>query len=65
MLVQDQVQNHGLRTPREEHGRKFNPDPKFLGTAEGYFVCHIGPKFQISLMYAFIGCPKSMPSPTI
>ena len=23
-----------------------------LGTAEAYFVCHIGPKFQISLMYA-------------
>ena len=54
---------HGLRTPREEigftalHGRKFNPNPKFLGTAEAYFVCHIGPKFQISLIYAFIGCP--------
>ena len=31
--------------------------PKFLGTAEAYFVCHIGPNFQISLIYAFIGCP--------
>jgi hypothetical protein len=30
------------------HGRKFNPNPKFLGTAEAYFVCHIGPIFQIS-----------------
>ena len=39
------------------HGRKFNPNPKFLGTAEAYFVCHIGPIFQISLIYAFIGCP--------
>ena len=39
------------------HGRKFNPNPKFLGTAEGYFVCHIGQKFQISLIDAFIGCP--------
>ena len=39
------------------HGRKFNPNPKFLGTAEAYFVCHIGPSFQISLIYAFIGCP--------
>jgi hypothetical protein len=38
-------------------GRKSNPNPKFLGTAEAYFVCHIGPKFQISLIYAFIGCP--------
>ena len=42
---------HGLRTPREEiaftlHGRKFNPSPKFLGTAEAYFVCHIGPIFR-------------------
>ena len=25
--------------------------------AEAYFVCHIGPIFQISLIYAFIGCP--------
>ena len=32
------------------HGRKFNPNPKFLGTAEAYFVCHIGPIFQISLL---------------
>ena len=29
---------------------------KFLGTAEAYFVCHIGPIFQISLICAFIGC---------
>ena len=39
------------------HGRKSNPNPKFIGTAEAYFVCQIGPKFQISLIYAFIGCP--------
>ena len=39
------------------HGRKSNPDPKFLGMVEAYFVCHIGPKFKISLIYAFIGCP--------
>ena len=31
------------------HSRKFNPNPKCLGTAEAYFVCHIGPNFQISL----------------
>ena len=37
-------------------GRKSTPTPKFLSTAEAYFVCHIGPNFQISLIYAFIGC---------
>ena len=31
------------------HGRKSTPTPKFLGTAEAYF--------QISLIYAFMGCP--------
>ena len=55
--------SHGLRTPGENiaftalHGRKFTPTPKFLGTAEACFVCHIGPNFQISLIYAFFGCP--------
>ena len=39
------------------HRRKFNPNPKFLGMAAAYFVCHIGPIFQVSLIYAFIGCP--------
>ena len=39
------------------HGWKFTPTPKFLGTAKAYFVCHIGPNFQITLIYAFIGCP--------
>ena len=39
------------------HGRKLTPTPKFLGMAAAYFVCHIGPFFQISLIYAFIGCP--------
>ena len=34
------------------------PLPNFQ--AEAYFVCHIGPIFQISLMYAFIGCPQSV-----
>ena len=37
--------------------KKSNPNPKFLGTSEAYFVCHIGPNFQISLIYSFIGCP--------
>ena len=27
-----------------------------LSMAEAYFVCHIGLNFQISLIYAFIGC---------
>ena len=39
------------------HSRKSNPNPKLIDMAEAYFVCHIGPKFQISLIYAFIGCP--------
>ena len=42
------------------HGRKSTPTPKFLGTAEAYFVCHMSPNFQISLIYAFIGCPQSV-----
>ena len=36
------------------HGQKSNPNPKFLGTDKAYFVCHIGPNFQISLIYVFI-----------
>ena len=46
-----------VRKPPSLHGRKSTPTPKFLGTAEGYFVWHISPKFQISLIYAFIKCP--------
>ena len=42
------------------HSQKITPTPKFLGTAEAYFVCHIGPIFQISLIYPFIGCPQSV-----
>ena len=38
------------------HGRKLTSNPKFLGTAEAYFACHIGPIFHISFIYAFIGC---------
>jgi hypothetical protein len=38
------------------HGRKSNPNSKFLVTAEAYFVCRIGPNFKISLIYAFTGC---------
>ena len=28
--------------------------------AAAYFVCHIGPIYQISLIYAFIGCPQTV-----
>ena len=41
-------------------GRKFNPNPKFLGMAAAYFVCHISPIFQKSLKFAFAGCPQSV-----
>ena len=42
------------------HGRKSTPTTKFLGTAEAYFVCHIGPNFQISLIYACLcGVPTA------
>ena len=42
------------------YGQKSYPDSKFLGTAEAYFFCHISSDFQISLIYAFIGCPQSV-----
>ena len=34
------------------YGPKSTPNPIFLGTADAYFVCHIGPNFQISLIYS-------------
>jgi hypothetical protein len=46
-----------LRKLPSLHSPKSTPTPKFLGTAKAYFVCHIGQNFQISLIYAFIGCP--------
>ena len=49
-----------VRKSTSLHGRKSTPSPQFLGMAEAYFVSHIGPNFQISLIYAFIGCPQSM-----
>ena len=52
------------RTTDAQRGNKLHckaenslPLPKFLDTDKAYFVCHIGPIFQISLIYAFIGCP--------
>ena len=44
-----------VRKSSSLHGRKSTPNPKFLGAAEAYFVCHVSPKFQISLIYVFIG----------
>ena len=54
-----QTTNYGrpVRKSPLLHGRKSTPAPKFLGGAEAYFVCQIGPNFEISLIYAFIGCP--------
>ena len=48
---------HQLRKLPSLHGQTSTPNPKFLGTAEAYLVCHIGPNFQISLINAFVGCP--------
>ena len=46
---------HGLRTPSEEIAltvrQKSNPNPKFSGTAEAFFVCHNGPKFQLVIQH--------------
>ena len=36
---------------------KIQNQSQILCTAGAYFVCHIGPIFQISSIYAFIGCP--------
>ena len=38
------------------HGQKSNPNPKSLDAGKAYCVRHIDPKFQIFLIYAFIGC---------
>ena len=51
---------HTERKQSSLHGREFNPNPKCFGTAKAYFVCHIGPIFQISLIFALIGCPQSV-----
>ena len=51
----------GLQTPREEivftTRPKIQSQSQILGTVEAYFVCHIGPLFLVSLIYAFIGYP--------
>jgi hypothetical protein len=44
-----------VRKAPSMHGQKTNPNPKFLGMAEAYFFCHIGPKFHISLIMPSLG----------
>ena len=56
-FVRDTDYGRPVRKSPSLHGRKLNHNPKFLGTAKAYFLCHFGPIFQISLIYAFIGCP--------
>ena len=50
---------HGLRTPGEEitltARPKIHSQFQIFCTAKAYFVCHIWPIFQISLIFAFIG----------
>ena len=38
---------HPVRKLPSLHSQKSNPNPKFLGTVEAYFVCQIGAKFKI------------------
>ena len=45
------------RTTDAQRANSLYCTAKFLGTAAAYFVCHIGPIFQISLNYAFNGSP--------
>ena len=48
---------HPVKKSPSLHGRKSNPNPKFIVTAKAYFVCHIDLNLQVSLIYAFIECP--------
>ena len=47
---------HGLQMPREEIA--FTAQPKIH--SEAYFVCHIGPNFKISMIYALTGYPQAV-----
>ena len=55
----NQVTDYGrpVRKSPSLDGRNSSLNPDFSGIAGAYVVCQIGPKFQISLSYAFIGCP--------
>ena len=53
---------HGLRTPGEEiafTARPIHSHTQIFRYSEAYFVCHIGPNFQNSLIDAS-GCPLSL-----
>ena len=50
-----------LRKLSSLQGQKSNPNPKFLGMAEAYFVCQSVQK--ISLIYVFIRCLLGVRSP--
>ena len=41
-MISDTDYRRLVRKSSSLHSRKSNPTPKFLGTAEAYFVCHIG-----------------------
>ena len=45
---------HPKRKQPSLHGRKFTPTPNFLGTAEAYFVCHIGQTFDLCLHWVSV-----------
>ena len=55
-----QIKDYGcpVRKLPSLHRQKYPPTPKFLGMAKAYFVCHIGPTFQISLIYPSLGVPS-------
>ena len=57
-LILENGYDHGLRTPGEEIAfttrPKIHSHSQIFRYTEAYFVCHIGPNFQISLIYAFI-----------
>ena len=49
---------HTVRKLPSLHGRKSNPNPKFLGTAEAYFVCRpkISDFFHLCLHWVSVVC---------
>ena len=57
--IMEMITDYGrpVRKSPSLHGQKSTPTPKFLVAAEAYVVYQIDPNFQISLIYAFIGCP--------
>ena len=53
------VCTHGLRTPGEEIA--FTAWPKIKSQSQIHrYDRRIGPKFQVSSIFAFIGCPQSV-----